>query len=84
MSAMKDSFDMQAERGRATIEAWRSELPVAVNDDLLQAAANCIADILHAVAQAGHDFRYVGREGIAYAEVSGADIYEPELPRVGA
>ena len=84
MSASKDAFTAQAERGRAAIEAWRASLPISVNDTTDEAAANLIADILHAVAQDGHDFRYVGHEAIAYAEISGAELYADGGVRQGA
>lgn len=81
MSAMKDAFDQQAERGLALLGVTPSEWAY---EDIAETASAAIADILHAVAQAGHDFRMVGATGIGWAEEGGADLYEIDGTRAGA
>lgn len=68
MSAAKDAFTAQAERGLALIGSCHEE-------DVAEVAANLIADVLHAVAQEGYDFRKVAALGVAWAEEGGADLY---------
>jgi len=76
MSAMKDAFEKQADRGNDLIWQYVDDMPISDLVGIEEIAAGAIADILHAVAQRGHDFRLIGRMGVAYAEESGADIYE--------
>lgn len=87
MSGMKDVFDQQAERGRSCLEHYeRLATGARIHDDdyIYEIAANAIADILHAVAQSGHDFRKIGTVAIGWAEESGADLYADGGVRVGA